>query len=167
MSLKLEDRTTTGRDGRRTMPLGRVLGTAGAVLIALAAVLPWVTVSGRLPLDLGILRADVTAGARTVGGEDTVAFPYLLGLAAGVGVLTVLGRARRLLLLLGVLVTVAGGSLLYYLTNVIDIETADRGPVERAAAELALSSSVGVGPYALLVGGVLVVVGALGRGRRT
>lgn len=166
MSVKLEDRRTTGRDARRTMPAGRVLGIAGAALIALAAVLPWVTVNGRLPVDLGILGADVTVRARTVGGEDTVALPYLLGLAAVVGVLTVLGRARRLLLLLGVLVTVAGGGLVYYLANVIDIETADRSAIERAAADLALSSTVKVGPYALVVAGILVVLGAVGRGKR-
>jgi hypothetical protein len=148
------------------MPLGRVVGIAGAVLIAVAAVLPWVTVSGRLPLDLGLLGADVTAGGRTVGGEDTAAFPYLLGLAAGTSVLTVLGRARRLLLLLGVLVTVAGGALVYYLTHVVDIETSDRSVVERTAAELALDSSVELGPYALILAGVLVIAGAAARGRR-
>lgn len=127
----------------------------------MAAVLPWVSVRGHLPLDLGLLGAEVTAGGRTVIGLETAAWPYLIGLAALAAVLAVLGVARNALCGLGVLTVVAGGVLIYYLANVVDIETSGRSSVERTAADLALSSSIGLGPYLLLASGVLITSSAL------
>lgn len=160
------DRTTTGTDTKRHTPLSKLLGVSGALGVAVAAVLPWMTVNGRLPLDLGIVGAQVSVAGRTVTGPETAAWPYLLGLAAVAALLAGLGIARKLLLALGALTMVAAGGLLYYLANVVDIETADRSPLERAAADLALTTSVGPGPYVLLGAGALILLGAAGSRRR-
>lgn len=128
--------------------------------MAAAAFLPWVTVEG-VPLSLDLLGTDVSAVQKTVSGVDTPAWPVLVGVAGLVVALAVFNLARKLLLLLGVLVTVAAAGLLYYLANVIDIETADSNRLERLLADAAVASSVGAGPVVLLAGGVAVLLGAL------
>jgi len=139
----------------------RALLLAGAVATLLAAVLPWVTVKGlSVSLDLGLVGADVGAGNRTVAGTDTALWPVLVGVALVVAVLALLGIARRVVLVLGLLVTVAGAGLLIYMANVIDVET--RGDdLQRVLADAVLSSSVGPGTPLLLAGGVAIVAGAL------
>jgi hypothetical protein len=141
-------------------PVGRACVVAGAVAVLPATALRWVTVQG-LPLDLGLLRADITATHRSVDGWDTAAWPVLLGVAGLTALLGLSGRLRGLATILGLAVTVAGGALLYYLHHVIDIETSDRSELERRLAHTAITSSVGPGPYLLLGAGVLIVLGAL------
>lgn len=142
--------------------IARALVLAGAAATTAATVLPWVTVKGlALTLDLGLIGADVSAVDRTVSGTDTSLWPVLVGIGAIVAVLGLLGVARRVLVALGLLVTIAGGLLLVYMANVIDIETRGSGALERAAAEALLTSSVGPGTPVLLAGGLAIVVGAL------
>lgn len=161
MGTQTLERTAAGSGVRRG------LGIGAAVAMVLAAILPWVTVTGRLPLDLDPLGLRVTAGGMTVKGLDTVAGPYLLGVAVVVGLLAALGIARRLLLTLGVLTMAAAGGLLYYLSNVVDIETAERNAVERAAADLLVGASVGPGAWVLLAAGGGIVLAALAPTRRS
>lgn len=139
---------------------GRVLVLAGAAALVLGALLPWVEVRG-VPLDLDWLGVGIPIGGREVAGTDTAAWPVLVGVAAFIALLAVLGRARRLVLGLGLAALAAGAALMYYLANVIEIETSGRSEVERSLAELAVRSSVQAGPYVLLGGAVLIVVGAL------
>src|SRR5439155_1394437 len=100
-------------------PLGGAPGVLGSVT------LPWVTVKGALPgvLHLDLLGADASPLSKTVSGTDTKAWPIVAAVGAAVAVLAVLGLARKLLLLLGLLTTLAGGGLLNYVLNVVDIET--------------------------------------------
>lgn len=142
--------------------LSRVLLLGGAAATLLAALLPWVTVNGpSLSLDLGLVGARAQAGDRTVAGLDTSLWPVLTGVAAIVAALALLGIARRVLLVLGLLVTAAGALLLVYMANVIEIETKDSGELERAAADALLTSSIGPGTPVLLAGGIAIVAGAL------
>lgn len=144
--------------------MSRVLSLGGAAAVVLAALLPWVTVKGpSLTLDLGLVGARASAGDRTVAGVDTALWPVLVGVGAAVAVLALLGVARRVLLVLGLLVTVAGALLLVYMVNVIDVETRDGGALERAAADALLTSSVGPGTPLLLAGGLAIVAGSLVR----
>jgi hypothetical protein len=141
--------------------VGRLLGLVGALGVAAAAFLPWVTVRG-LPLQLHLLGgAEVSPAHRRVVGTDTAAWPFLLAgavLAAGAALL---GR-RRILLLLGTVGVLVGAALTYYVMNVIDIRT--RGEtIEHAAASLAVTSSTGPGPFVLTAGGVCMFIGALMR----
>jgi hypothetical protein len=124
--------------------------------------LPWVTVKGALPstLDLGVLGAQVSPLGKTVSGTDTKAWPIVAGVGAVVAVLALLGLARKLLLLLGLVTTLAGGALLYYVLNVVDIETKGDA-LKHALATTALSSSTGAGPVLLLAGGLAILVGSL------
>lgn len=140
--------------------IARVLLLAGAAGVVVAAFLPWVTVEG-LPLDLDLLRTRVSPAGRTVAGTETAAFPGVVGAGAVVAILTVLNLARRLLILLGLVVVLAGGGLLYYVLNIIDIETAGRSAVEQAIAGAAISSSAEAGPFLLLASGTAILVGAL------
>jgi hypothetical protein len=142
--------------------LSRILLLGGACATLLAAVLPWVTVHGpSLDLDLGLVGARASTGDRTVAGLDTSLWPVLVGIAAVVALLALLGIARRVLLVLGLLVTAAGGLLLVYMANVIDFETRGDSGLERAAADALLSSTVGPGTPLLLAGGVAIVAGSL------
>lgn len=142
--------------------LSRVLLLGGSAATLLAALLPWVTVNGpALSLDLGLVGAQATTGDRTVAGLDTSLWPVLAGVAAIVVALTLLGIARRVLLVIGLLVTVAGALLLAYMANVLDIETNGSNVVEQAAADALLTSSIGPGTPVLLAGGVAIVAGAL------
>lgn len=132
--------------------------------MAVAAFLPWVTVEG-LPLSLDLLGTDITAVQKTVSGVDTPAWPVLLGVGGLVLLLALTNVARKVQLLLGLLVTAGGAGLLYYLANVIDIETADSSRLERLLADAAVGSSVGAGPVVLLGGGIAILLGALAKAR--
>lgn len=142
--------------------LSRVVVLAGAAAVLGSVTVPWVTVKGALPgkLDLGVLGAQVSPLGKTVSGSDTKAWPVIAGVGAVVAVLALLGVARKLLLLLGLVTTLAGGALLYYVLNVVDIET--RGDaLKHALATTALSSSTGAGPILLLAGGLAILVGSV------
>ena len=146
--------------------LSKTLMLAGAAATILAAFLPWVTLKGvAVTFDLGLVGAEVVPGNRTVSGTDTPLWPALVAVGLVVAALALLGIARGLVLALGLLVTVAGGLLLFYMANVIDIETRGGGMFERelkrALADALLTSSVGPGTPLLLAGGVAIVVGAL------
>ena len=142
--------------------LSRAVVLAGAAAVLGSVTVPWVTVTGKLPtrLNLGVLGADVTPLGKTVSGTDTKAWPILVGVGAVVALLGLLGLARKLLVLLGLLTTLAGGALLYYVLNVVDIET--RGDtLKHSLATTTLGSSAGAGPILLLAGGLAILVGAL------
>lgn len=139
--------------------IARILLLLGAGGIALAAVLPWVRVEG-LPIRLDWLDTRVAAVGRTVSGTDTPAWPYLLGAAGVVTALTLLNLARKLLMLFGLLVTVAGAGLTYYVMNVIDIEASKRGVLAETAAGLVADSTAKAGPFVLLGSGLCILVGA-------
>ncbi len=141
---------------------GRLLLLAGAAGLALSVLLPWVTVTGlSLALDLDVVSAEITPGSRTVAGLETSAWPAAVGIAVAVLILTLLNVARKLLAVLGLLVTAGGAALVYYASNVIDIETGDSGPIARALANAVVDSSMGPGPPLILASGVAILVGAL------
>jgi LPXTG-motif cell wall-anchored protein len=138
-----------------------VLLLGGAVATIVATLLAWVTVSGpSLTLELGLVGAEARTGDRAVTGMDTALWPVLVGLAVVVAALALLGRARRVLLVIGLLLSVAGGLLLFYMANVIDIETRGNDALTRAAADALLTSSVGPGTPLLLGSGLAIVAGA-------
>jgi hypothetical protein len=142
--------------------LARILVLGGATATILAALLPWVTVEGpSLALDLGLVGARASTGDRTVAGVDTALWPVLAGVAVVVAALALLGIARRVLLVLGLLVVVTGALLVFYMANVIDIETRRDSRLEQAGADALLSSSIGPGTPLLLAGGLAIVAGAL------
>jgi hypothetical protein len=147
----------------RTMKmLSRILVLVGAAAVMGSVTLPWVTVKGALPavLHLDLLGADASPLSKTVSGTDTKAWPIVAGVGAVVAALALLGLARKLLLLLGLLTTLAGGGLLYYVLNVVDIET--RGDtIKHTLATAALGSSAGAGPILLLAGGLCILIGTL------
>lgn len=139
---------------------------AGAAATILAAFLPWVTLKGlTVTLNLGLVGARVGGADHTVSGTDTSLWPALVAIGAVVAALALLGIARGLVLALGLVVTIAGGLLLVYMANVIEIETRGGGELERALkralADALLTSSVGPGTPLLLAGGVAIVAGAL------
>jgi hypothetical protein len=142
--------------------ISRIFVLAGAAAVLVSVAVPWVTVEGALPstLDLGLLGAEVSPLGQTVSGTETKAWPVVAGVGALVALLAILGLARKLILLLGLLTTVAGGALLYYVMNVVDIETKD-DTLKNALANLALDSSAGAGPMLLLAGGLAIAIGAL------
>jgi hypothetical protein len=139
--------------------IGRLLLLAGAAGMIGAAFLPWVTVNGA-PIDLDLLRVNLSGVGKTVSGTDTAAWPGVVGVGALVAVLTVLNMARKLMLLLGVLVTLAGAGLVYYVMNVVDIETSGNAIKETLAGAL-VSSTAEPGPFLLLASGVAILVGAI------
>jgi hypothetical protein len=133
-------------------------GAAGMVLSALA---PWVTIHG-LRLDLGVIGAEVSPRTQqTVHGTDTSIWPAILVVAAVVALLAAIGVARRVLIAIGLIVIACGGALLYYVANVIDIETSGKDPITQTLAHLVISSSTGPGPPLLLASGIAIVAGAL------
>ena len=142
--------------------IARILLLLGAGGVALSAVLPWVEVRGLPQLDW----FDVEVGAlgTSVSGTDTPAWPYLLGAAALIAALTLFNVARKLLMLFGLLVTVAGAGLTYYVMNVIDIE-AEKRDIPTALAGLAADSSAKLGPFVLLASGLCILVGAVALAR--
>jgi hypothetical protein len=153
-----------GRRGgsvRGVKTAGRMLLLAGAGGLALSVLLPWVTVKGPgLGLDLGIIGAKVSSGSRTVAGVETSLWPVAIGIALLVVILTVLGVATRLLAVVGLVVTVAGAALLYYCSNVLDIETSGSA-LKRAISQAVLTSSTGPGPPLILASGLAILLGAL------
>lgn len=150
--------------------LSRILVLAGAVAVLGSVTMPWVTVKSdslpsRLTLDLDFLGTDVPLG-KTVSGTDTKAWPIVAGIGVLVAVLAILGVARKLLVLMGLLTTVAGGALLYYVLNVVDIETEGdslQDVLTNTAATAVLDSSAGAGPILLIAGGLAILIGALMR----
>ena len=138
---------------------GRLLALLGAAGVVVSAFLPWVTVQG-LPLHLDLLGSNVSAVRTTVSGTDTKVWPVLIVLGGIAGVLALFGILRKLLVLLGLVALVAGGALVYYVMNVIDIETSGDS-LKRTAAHLAVQSSTKTGPFVLLAGGVCLFLGAL------
>jgi hypothetical protein len=141
--------------------ISRILMLVGAAAMLGSVSLPWVTVEG-LPvnLDLGLLGADVTPGSKTVSGTETKAWPVIAAVGAAVAILALFGLARKVLLILGLLTTVAGGGLLYYVLNVVDIETKG-DTLKNTLANAALDSSAGAGPMLLLAGGLCILIGAI------
>jgi hypothetical protein len=142
--------------------MGRILLLAGAAAVAASVSLPWVTVEGR-SIHLDLLGTTVSPGGKTVSGTDTSIWPIVLGVAGVVSTLALLNVARKLVLLLGFLITAAGAGLVYYATNVIDIETSGRTVIERALAGATLTSSLGAGPPVLVAGGLAILLGGLMR----
>jgi hypothetical protein len=146
-------------DGVKTA--GRMLLLAGALGLALSVLLPWVTVKGPVAsIDLGIVGGEISSGSKTVAGVETSVWPFAVGIALLVVVLTILGVAARLLAVVGLLVTIAGAALLYYCANVLDIETSGSA-VKRAVSDALLTSSTGPGPPLILAGGLAILVGGL------
>jgi hypothetical protein len=142
--------------------VGRLLLLAGAAGLALSVLLPWVTVRGlSLNLDLGVVGAEITPGSKTVAGVETSVWPVFVGAAAVVAVLTLLNVAHKLLAVVGLAVAAAGGALVYYCANVVDIETSDSGPIARALADALIESSTGPGPPLIVASGVAILAGAL------
>jgi hypothetical protein len=140
---------------------GRMLLLAGAAGLALSVLLPWVTVKGPgLVVSLGVLGARVSSGSRTVAGVETSLWPFAIGIAVLVVVLTLLGVATRLLAAVGLVVTVAGAALLYYCANVLDITTSGSA-LKRAIADAVLTSSTGPGPPLILASGLAILLGGL------
>lgn len=147
--------------------ISRVLVLAGAAATVLSVLLTWVTVTGlRVTLDLDLIGADVGAGNRTVAGTDIALWPGIVAAGALAAVLALLGVGRRAIVVIGLLTTIAGGLLLAYMANVIELETRDGAQVERAAARGLLDSTVGPGTPVLLAGGVLILLGGLAARRR-
>jgi hypothetical protein len=146
------------------MMISRVLVLAGAAATLGSVGLPWVTVegmpSGLDQLDLGLPGADVSPLSKTVSGTETKAWPVLVAVAAVVAALALFGLARKLLMVLGLLTTLAGGALLYYVLNVVDIETKDDS-LTNTLATTVLDSSAGAGPVLLLAGGLCILIGAV------
>jgi hypothetical protein len=138
---------------------GRLLALVGALGVVVSTFLPWVSVQG-IPLHLDLLGGNVTGLHTTVSGTDTKAWPPLLIVGAAAALLALFGVLRRLLVLIGLLTTLAGAGLVYYVTHVIDIETSGDS-LKRAAAQLAVESSAKSGPFVLLVGGICLFLGAL------
>jgi hypothetical protein len=138
----------------------RLLLLAGACAMALSALLPWVTIKG-VAIDLGAIGAQVSPGARTVTGTETSIWPVILAIGAVVAILAVLSVARRLLLVLGLIVVAGAGALLYYVSNVVEIEVGGRSAIEQLVATAVITSSTGPGVPLLLAGGVAIVIGAL------
>jgi hypothetical protein len=134
---------------------------AGAAGLALSVLLPWVTVKGPgLNIDLGIVGAKVSSGSKTVAGVETSVWPFAVGIALLILVLTVLNVATKLLAIVGLVVTIAGAALLYYCANVLDIETSG-STLKRAVSDAVLTSSTGPGPPLILASGLAILVGAL------
>jgi hypothetical protein len=140
--------------------VSRLLLLAGAGGIALSALLPWVKIEG-IGLDLGLIGAKVSPGTNTIAGTDTSVWPVILVIAAVVALLALFKLARRVLLVLGLLAIAAGGGLLYYCSNVVELELSGGSELRRRLAEELVLSSTGPGPAVLLASGILVVAGAL------
>jgi hypothetical protein len=140
--------------------ISRLLLLAGAAGMALSALLPWVTIRG-IGLELGPIGAQVAPGARTVSGIDTSIWPVILAIAGLVTILALLKLARKLLLVLGLLVVAAAGALLYYVSNAVELETEGRSAIEQLIADAIITSSTGPGTPVLLASGLAIVVGAL------
>ena len=142
--------------------LSRILVLVGAAAVLGSVTVPWVTVKGALPAQLhpGLLGANASPLSKTVSGTDTKVWPIVAGVGAVVAALALLGLARKLLVLLGLLTTLAGGGLVYYVLHAVDLATKD-DTLKHKLATAALDNSAGAGPFLLLAGGLCVLVGAL------
>lgn len=141
--------------------VARILLLVGAAGVVLSAFMPWVTVKGApVALDLDWIGADISPGGKTVSGSETQAWPVVAGVGGLVALLTVFNVARKLLVFFGLLVVAAGAGLIYYVTNVVDIEASDNS-IKQALANAALDSSAQSGPFVLLAGGACILLGAL------
>lgn len=139
--------------------IARLLVLAGAGAVGVSAFLPWVTVEGA-PLDLDLLNTRIAAAGQTVSGTETPAWPFVLGVGGVVGALALLNLARKLLIFLGLLTTVAGAGLVYYVLNVVDIET--RGDaIKSTLAGALVQSTAEPGPFLLLAGGLAILIGSV------
>jgi hypothetical protein len=138
--------------------LSRLLVLVGAAAVLGSVTLPWVTVEGApVSLHLDLLGVGTS---KTVSGTDTKVWPFVAAVGVFVAVLALFGLARKLLLVLGLVTTLAGGGLLYYVLNVVDIET--RGDtIKNTLANATIDSSTGAGPVLLLAGGLCILIGAL------
>ena len=146
--------------------VSRLLVLTGAAATILSVFLTWVTVTGlTVTLDLALAAADLGPDDRTVAGTDTARWPALVAVGVVAAVLGLLGVGRPVLVGLGVLTALAGGLLIAYMANVIDLETRGSSELEQAAADALLESSVGPGTPVLLLGGVLILLGALAQRR--
>lgn len=144
--------------------LSRVLILAGAAATILSAFLTWVTITGLgVVLDLGPIGAELGLADGTVAGTDTSLWPAIVAVGILAAVLGLLGVARSLLIGLGIVTTLAGAALVYYMANVIDLETSGASDLESLLADTVLDSSTGPGTPLLLAGGVLILAGALAR----
>ena len=141
--------------------MSRALMLAGAGAIAVSVLLPWVTITGKtFQLDLGVIHSTVSTGSRTVSGTGTSLWPGIVFIAALVAVLALLSAWRGVVIAAGLIIVFAGVGLLYYVANVLEIETRDDA-LKRIVADAALDSSIGPGVPLLLAGGVAVLAGAL------
>lgn len=146
--------------------ISRALAVAGGGATILSAFLTWVTVTGlTATLELDLISADAGVGNRTVAGTDTALWPALVAIGAIAAILALLRAGSVLLIGLGLLTTIAGGLLLAYMANVIELETRDGAELERAAARSLLDSSVGPGTPLLLIGGILILLGGVAQRR--
>lgn len=144
--------------------LSRVLILAGAAATILSAFLTWVTITGLgVVLDLGPIGAELGLADGTVAGTDTSLWPAIVAVGALAAVLGLLGVGRSVLIVLGIVTTLAGAALVYYMANVIDLETSGASDLEGLLADTVLDSSTGPGTPLLLAGGVLILAGALAR----
>ena len=132
----------------------------GAGGMILSALLPWVTIRG-IGLDLGLIGAEVSPGSRTVHGTDTSIWPAIVAVAAVIAVLGLLNLARKLLLGLGLLAIAAGAALVYYTSNIVELELGGGSAVRQRLVEELILSDAGPGPVVLLASGVVVVLGVL------
>lgn len=143
--------------------ISRILILVGAAAVAGSVTLPWAKVESAVPgikqLDFDLLGAKLSKPGMNVSGTDTNAWPFVVAVGVLVAVLAVLGLARKLLVLLGVVTTLGGAALLYYVLNVVDIKT--EGNALQPVARAALDSSAGAGPMLLLAGGLAILIGAL------
>ena len=145
----------------RMKMISRAVVLVGALAVLGSVTVPWVTVKGApVTLHLGFLGANSSPTSKTVSGTDTKAWPVVAVVGAVVAALALLGLARKVVILLGLLTTLAGGGLLYYVMNVVDIETKGDA-LKHTLATAALSSSAGAGPILLLGGGLCILVGAI------
>lgn len=147
--------------------LPRLLILAGAAATVLSVFLTWVTISGlTIVLDLGLVGPELGPGDHTVSGTETELWPAIVAIGAVAGVLGLLGIARGVLIVLGLVTTLAGVGLVVYMSDVIDHATAGDDVLDELtnqAANALLDSSTGPGTPLLAVGGLLILVGALAR----
>jgi hypothetical protein len=136
--------------------ISRLLILLGAGGVVLATVVPWASVRG--PLSLDLLNVDADPGGRTVSGTDTPAWPVLLAIAGVIVALVLLNKLRKLIMLFGGLIVLAGAGLLYYVTNAVEIET-EGDEIKGTIGRLAFSTDTKLGPYLLIASGALMLIG--------
>lgn len=139
--------------------IARLLILAGAGAVATSAFLPWVTVEG-VPLNLDLLNTRIAAAGQTVSGTETPAWPFVVGVGGLVAALALFNLARKLVVVLGLLTTVAGAGLVYYVLNVVDIETSGDA-IQSTVASALVQSTAESGPFLLLAGGLAILVGSV------